>query len=269
MDKNQISLIINCQKNDIPNIDISKFKDNYIHIFFNYNNLMDEIINNIQTKYYSIWDYNSNYTNINNLYIYTLEDSIKYIENPDISIIVCIYNTKPEIFQKCINGLLDQTFTNFEILCVNDGSEQYYLENYTFINQLQDKRFIWINKEHSGKSQTLNLGLQKARGKYIAINDSDDISFDNRLEYQITWLQNHESFDYISNNMVREDLVIFPNDFQPSQEVHKDNIHYCTNHPCSMFNKEKVLSKIPFLFSQFYDSYEDCIFHYMCFFFCF
>ncbi len=264
--KKDISLIINCNKEDIENIDINYFKSQYSKVYFNVNNNLDKIINIIETEYYSIWDYNKEYKNINNLKEISINKS--YIENPDISVIVCLYNTKPELFKDCIIGLTNQTFKNFEVLIVNDGSDKYYNENKQLINSLHDNRFIWINKEHSGKSQTLNLGIEKSRGKYIAINDSDDISFPNRLEYQYNWLKENSEYDYISNNMIRmHDLTVFPNNFKESQEVDKDNIHYCTNHPCSMFNKEIVLNKIPFLFSQFYDSYEDCIFHYICFYY--
>ena len=268
MKKDDISLIINCKKEDIENIKMDYFNDNYANMFFNIESEnqkhLKHIIDCIDTEYYSIWDYNQDYKNISNLREYQIVKSI--IQNPEISVIVCLYNTPTDLFEKCVEGLVNQTFKNFEVLIINDGSDKYYLENKAIVNHLNDNRFVWINKEHSGKSQTLNFGIEKSRGKYIAINDSDDLSYSNRLEYQYNWLENNSSYDFISNNMIRKhDLQIFPNNFKESQEVKSDNIHYCTNHPCSMFNKENVLNKIPFLFSQFYDSYEDCVFHYICF----
>ena len=273
MNKENISLIINCSKEDVDNIDMSYFANKYARTYFNINpnneKYLNILINDMETQYYSIWDYNIEYVNIDNLNIILNENFkvIEHIKNPDISIIVCLYNTEPEFFKNSINGLLNQTFKNFEVIIVNDGSDKYLQENKTFIKNLNDNRFIWINKEHSGKSQTLNEGFKHANGKYIAINDSDDISLSERLEYQYNFLEKNIEYDYISNNMIRScDLNIFPNNFKESEKVNKDNIHYCTNHPCSMFNK-KILDKIPFLFSQFYDSYEDCIFHYICFYY--
>ena len=261
-----LSLIINCKNDDIPNIDMSLFNKKYDRILFNTNNNLSDIISILTTEYYSIWDYNTEYTNINNLYVYDINDNLIKVKNPKVSCLCCLYNTPPELFKACIDGLINQTFNNFEVLIINDGSDKYYEENKQLINSLHDNRFIWINKEHSGKSQTLNLGIEKSRGKYIAINDSDDISFPNRLEYQYNWLEENIEYDYISNNMIRMyDMTVFPNNFKESHKVDKDTIHYCTNHPVSMFNKDNVLNKIPFLFSQFYDSYEDCIFHYICF----
>ena len=268
MNKENISLIINCKTEDIPTIDASHF-DEYFRIYYNVypddKEYFNQIIDGIETEYYSVWDFDNDYKNIDNLE--KIFNNKSYIENPDISVIVCLYNTKPELFKDCINGLDNQTFKNFEVLIINDGSDKYYNENRYLISQLKDNRFIWINKKHSGKSQTLNLGLEKSRGKYIAINDSDDISFSERLEYQYNFLETNVEYDYISNNMIRmQDLTVFPNNFKKSQKVTKDIIHYCTNHPCSMFNKN-ILKQIPFLFSQFYDSYEDCVFHYICFYY--
>lgn len=266
MNKFDISLVINCRKEDIMNINIDHYKNDYSKIYFNYNDNLDNILINSNTKYYSIISYNES-VDLNKLPIIINQyyKSKKYIENPVISVIVCLYNTMNTDFQKCIKGLLSQTFTNFEVLIVNDGSTEYYEQNYSLIDKLNDERFIWINKEHSGKSQTLNLGLSKARGKYIAINDADDMSLENRFEYQYNWLINHTDYDYISNNMIRpNDLIVFPNSFKESQQVQSDNIHYCANHPCSMFKKE-ILDRISFWFSQFYDSYEDCVFHFICY----
>ena len=75
MDKNNISLIINCSKKDIPNIDINIFKNQYSKIYFNFNNNLDNIINQLETEYYSIWNFNNEYKNIDNLYIQSINDN--------------------------------------------------------------------------------------------------------------------------------------------------------------------------------------------------
>ena len=82
MNKKDISLIINCKKEDIKNIKMDPF-NKYYKVYFNVfpkdKEYLSKIINNIETKYYSIWDYNSNYQNINNLNIilnYNYQDTI-------------------------------------------------------------------------------------------------------------------------------------------------------------------------------------------------
>lgn len=89
-----------------------------------------------------------------------------------ISILVPIYNVEKYLHQ-CLDSLQAQTFSNFEVICINDGSTdgsrqiiQEYLD--------KDERFTVIDKPNSGYGSSMNQGLKKARGKYIAILESDD-----------------------------------------------------------------------------------------------
>jgi len=181
----------------------------------------------------------------------------------DISVITCLYNTDPKLFEKCLNGLKNQTFQNFEVLIVDDGSTENLEENKKLIENLNDERFKFFKIEHTGKSQTLNFALYQAQGKYIAINDSDDVSLPERLEYQYTFLEMYDEYDLISNAMVSDPYgIIFPHNFE-SNEPNNSNLHYYCNHPCQMFKRQKVLNSVPFLFEQIYDSMEDTIFNYI------
>ena len=187
--------------------------------------------------------------------------------NPSISVITCLYNTPPELFENCIKGLVNQTFTDFEVLIVNDGSTKNLDENKAIIEKYckDDDRFCYYEKEHSGKSQTLNFALRIATGKYIAINDSDDVSYPERLEYQYSFLETHPEYDVISNAMrANPSNIIFPGIFD-SEEVNDYNLHYKANHPSQMFNREHVLNAVPFLFEQIYDSMEDNVFNHIMF----
>jgi glycosyltransferase involved in cell wall biosynthesis len=183
-----------------------------------------------------------------------------------ISVITCLYNTSPQLFQNCLLGLKNQTFTDFEVLIVDDGSTEYLEENKKLIENLNDKRFKFFETEHTGKSQTLNFALYKATGKYIAINDSDDISLPERLEYQYKFLEkNYDKYDLISNAMVSDPYgIIFPHNFE-SGKVTKNNLNYYANHPSQMFKRHKVLTSVPFLFEQIYDSMEDNVFNHIMF----
>lgn len=91
----------------------------------------------------------------------------------DISIIVPVYNT--EIFlERCLNSIIDQTFTNWQAICINDGSSDSSLKILQHYAQ-KDKRFVIINQENNGVSAARNVGLKAATGKYIMYLDSDDI----------------------------------------------------------------------------------------------
>lgn len=92
---------------------------------------------------------------------------------PEISIIIPIYNTKEEYLLKCIHSIINQTFSNIEILMINDGSDNRYTESYEKISKL-DKRIKLINQENQGVSVARNTGLNSAKGSYIIFIDADD-----------------------------------------------------------------------------------------------
>ena len=89
-----------------------------------------------------------------------------------ISILVPIYNVE-KYLKECLDSLITQTIEDIEIICINDGSTDLSLQ---ILNeyQIKDKRIKIINKENSGYGASMNIGLEKANGKYIGIVESDD-----------------------------------------------------------------------------------------------
>ncbi len=99
---------------------------------------------------------------------------------PEVSIIVPCYNVE-NYLEDCISSLLNQTFKDIEIICVNDGSKDstpMLLENFS----QQDKRIKIINKENGGLSSARNSGIQNASGNFITFIDSDDWVDNNYIE---------------------------------------------------------------------------------------
>lgn len=91
---------------------------------------------------------------------------------PTISIIIPVYGVE-KFIAKCINSIKAQTFTNFEAILVNDGTK----DNSVVVAEeaiAGDERFVIYHKENGGQGSARNLGLDKARGDYIAFIDSDD-----------------------------------------------------------------------------------------------
>ena len=89
------------------------------------------------------------------------------MNKPEISVIVEKY------LRNCLDTILDQTFSNIEIICVNDGStdkSRDILEEYKH----KDSRIKIADKENGGLSSARNAGLRIAQGKYISCIDSDD-----------------------------------------------------------------------------------------------
>lgn len=91
---------------------------------------------------------------------------------PAISVLVPVYNALP-FLEQCLNSIRNQSFADFEVICLNDGSTDASLETLNRFAQ-QDKRFVVIDKENEGYGKTLNRGLSKAQGEFISIIEPDD-----------------------------------------------------------------------------------------------
>jgi glycosyltransferase involved in cell wall biosynthesis len=109
-------------------------------------------------------------------------------KKPKISVIMSIYNGE-KYLREAIESILNQTFTDFEFIIVNDGSTDNSLE---IIQSYDDKRIKIINNEKNiGLTKSLNKAIKQARGEYIARQDADDISLPNRFEEQLKYFEEH------------------------------------------------------------------------------
>lgn len=89
-----------------------------------------------------------------------------------LSVIIPVYNVEPYL-EQCLDSVVNQTYKNLEIICINDGSTDNslkILEKY----QKKDSRIKLINQKNKGLSEARNAGLDVAKGEYIAFVDSDD-----------------------------------------------------------------------------------------------
>ncbi len=110
-------------------------------------------------------------------------------ETPLISVILPVYNAENYILES-INSVLNQTYTNFELIVINDGSKDNSSE---VIKSISDKRIIYIEQQNQGLAKTLNNGLKIAKGDFIARQDHDDISLPLRFEKQIQYFLNNKN----------------------------------------------------------------------------
>ena len=109
------------------------------------------------------------------------------MNNELISIIVPIYNTE-KYLHECLDSILNQTYTNFEVLLVNDGSTDssgMICQEYVG----RDSRFRYFEKDNGGVASARNLGLERSGGAYITFIDSDDWIEPNYLEVLYTALK--------------------------------------------------------------------------------
>lgn len=111
-----------------------------------------------------------------------------------VSILMPMKNAEAYI-QETLQSLLKQTFTNFELIIINDGSTDTSL---ALIESFSDNRIRLLRGNEKGISAALNLGLQVATGDYVCRCDSDDTYPLDRLKLQVDWLSDHLDFIAIS-----------------------------------------------------------------------
>ena len=110
-----------------------------------------------------------------------------YNQSPEVSVILPAHNAENYITD-AINSILKQTFINFELIIINDGSTdgtQIIIDKF----KNSDKRIRAYSRENRGLVATLNEGIDLATGKWIARMDADDIALPSRLEKQLIWIE--------------------------------------------------------------------------------
>lgn len=139
--------------------------------------------------------------------------------NPIISIVVPVYNTE-KYLRQCIDSLINQTFSNIEIICVNDESQDNskdIIEEYAN----KDNRIILLDQKNTGVSGARNTGINKSNGEYIMFVDSDDwieldtcqIAYEVIIKYKtdvVMWSYIKEYGDIsIPKIIYDEELIVF------------------------------------------------------------
>ena len=130
------------------------------------------------------------------------------MQSPTISIVMPVYNCE-NYLHEAIKSILEQTYTDFEFIIINDGSED---NSEDIILSYADPRIIYIKNDKNMKIvKTLNKGISLSRGKYIARMDADDICYRDRLEKQLSFMEKHKDIDlcgsYAQNFGTREDVM--------------------------------------------------------------
>ncbi len=120
-------------------------------------------------------------------------------KTPKVSVLTPIYNTNPRHLRECVESILNQTFTDFEFLILNDSPDNIEIEKIVLEYAKHDKRVKYIKNEHNvGISRSRNRLLELAQGEYLAIFDHDDISLPTRLEQEVNILDNHPEIGAVS-----------------------------------------------------------------------
>ena len=114
--------------------------------------------------------------------------------SPEISIVMPVYNGA-KYLEAAIDSILNQSFKEWELIIINDGSTdntEALIKNYT------DERIVYLNNSQNlGLAKSFNIGINAARGTYIARMDADDMSVNDRLEKELGFLKTHPDIDIV------------------------------------------------------------------------
>ena len=133
-----------------------------------------------------------------------------------VSIIMPVYNLEKYIASS-IQSILRQTYSNIELIIVDDCSTD---NSYEIARTFKDERIrLFRNSENRGVVYSRNFAISKAKGVYIAINDGDDISHPRRIEYQVSYMEQHPdigvlgTFAFIIDDRgkIRDDMRLYSN----------------------------------------------------------
>lgn len=108
---------------------------------------------------------------------------------PLVSVVMPVFNTRTDFLKAAVQSVLSQTFINFELLIIDDGSAA---EISNILDEFRDSRIRRFRLETThGAAYARNIALKSARGEYIAFLDSDDLAYPSRLEVQYSYLESH------------------------------------------------------------------------------
>src|ERR1700761_1168008 len=145
---------------------------------------------------------------------------------PKITVLMPAYNAAKYIGE-AIASVLEQTFGDFELVIVNDGSTD---DTLAVINTFNDSRIIIISQPNQGVASALNTGLQHSRAQYIARFDADDVCHPQRLEKQYRFLQNNPEYILVGSDA---DYILENGDFL---------FHF----KCIAYTHEQIIQKLYF-----------------------
>lgn len=141
---------------------------------------------------------------------------------PVISVITPVYNTKEEYLRPAIESILNQTYSDFEFILIDDGSKPYIRD---IICSYPDERIKYIsNLKNQGAAKSRNLGIEMSAGEYIAFIDSDDAAYPDRFSKQLSYLKAHPEVDCLGTSY----RIIPANAVMHKSENNHDTLKYYT-----------------------------------------
>lgn len=173
----------------------------------------------------------------------------------NISVLMPVYNGT-EYLKYSVRSIINQTFKNFELVIIDDGSTENVKE---IIESFKDERIKYFRTEHKGTSAALNYGVTMCQHQWIARIDSDDLNTPERLEKQVRFIEENPEIDILSSwSAYFKDpakILFLLKEPPEHEEIYKYlNIHNPVNQSGLIIRKEILTEN---QFNEALDSYED------------
>jgi glycosyltransferase involved in cell wall biosynthesis len=184
-----------------------------------------------------------------------------------LSVIMPVYNGE-KYLEEAISNVLSQTFTDYELLIIDDGSSDSSVK---IIQSIKDPRIRLIrNEKNQGVAYTRNVGLKEAKGEYLAWMDCDDLIEPNRLEVQINYLRENlevgicgtalqrfgEGKPYISRKFLEPSLI------KAALLFYNSLLSATTMYRMKMIREAKLTYNVKLAVAEDYDFFYDASFHF-------
>lgn len=179
---------------------------------------------------------------------------------PLLSVIMGVYNCPTEeMLMRAVRSVLEQTFSDFEFIICDDGSNN---GTYEWLKKAaeEDSRIVLIrNKRNMSLAYSLNKCIETARGRYISRQDADDYSMPRRFETQINYLDSHSQYAFVGSDCCLFDSSVYGSRKMPH---HPKKIDFLFNSPfihgSVMFRREVFDRELyrPCGYSRKYEDYD-------------
>lgn len=186
-------------------------------------------------------------------------------KRPLVSVIMPVYNAGAYLVE-AIESILDQTFTDFEFIIVDDASTDNSVKIIGRYAKKYPKKIIPLfltKNRNNGGDACANEGYKIARGKFIARMDADDIAHPNRLEKQLAYMKNHPGVIVLGTQ-----ALVIDKEGRVTGEKHEPTTHeeirknYCIYHPMihpSVMIRRRLLPKRNYLYNIRYNANNDLL----------
>lgn len=162
-------------------------------------------------------------------------EDIEITYKPKISIVIPVYNVERKLLSECIDSILNQTYSNFEICLADDKSTNKETIKTLKEYEKKDKRIkVVYRKENGHISKATNSAIELATGEFIGLMDNDDLLTENALEEVVKYLNKDKTLDMIYSDEDKMDMQgkfrdpHFKSDFAPDTLLSHNYIcHFC------------------------------------------